>query len=414
MVISLRRLLSGVLLFLLVGSPWITPQEQDASTAAGRRVALFLTVDDSPETSFLTSEQVALLESGLLTVLARNLPGYSFILATPPEDEQYSNRAASLRGDAWVLVTLKRRGESLVNVTVEAMDLFYDDSGASFDYDVRVSGDFRGNTGRYWFPIVGFLEERLLSADYEAMVRFLGVPGTTVAGLEGDTPVVIDEEGEARIRLPFGESFSYRARREGYHDVHAGVTVSAPEVTLELNQRPRGRWSYELFLAGVSYPGAGVSFYPIRARSLLRFDIFTYAVGLVPYASVGGEQGTFFASEPVTHFTLSFLQHIVAPHRRIRPYLGFGGTTRLLHSDGSSRTEPIAPYGLTATVGAEVARGFGAWFFEYTPLFYFVDEPQLWDQQFSQDQIGYLRLGDNALDLLMVRLGYRLTPPGRR
>jgi hypothetical protein len=227
-------------------------------------------------------------------------------------------------------------------------------------------------------------------------------------------PLTIGEDGEATARLAFGESFAYRARRQGYHEVDAAFTVSAPKLTLELGQLPRGRWSYELFLAGMSYPGAGVSFYPVVARTLLRFDIFTYAVGLVPYASVGGEQGTFFASEPVTHLTLSFLQHLLAAHHRVRPYIGVGGTTRLLHSDGTTQPEPIAPYGVTASLGVELPQGYGAWFFEYAPLFYFVDEPQLWNEQFTQGKIGYLRVGDNDLDLLMVRLGYRLTPAGRR
>jgi hypothetical protein len=377
--------------------------------SGNRTVAVFVSV--APPGS-LAGDAIEFLRTGLLTSLSSSLEGYSFIPQSGEEPERRDARAAAAGADAWIAVIL---APEVANVRVElsVRDLYYEDPGTGLIYHIPLTSSFRGNTGGYWFPAVDLVESRLLSPDYEALVSISGSPGTIVTGLS-EAAVVLDGEGKGQTRIPFGETMRFEARAEGFHSVEGTIRATAAELDLLLDQPVRGRLSYDLYLTGFSYPGGGLSFHLTPAWNLIRLDLFTYALGFIPYANVGGERGRLFASEPVSHATVSVLQHLVSPENPIRPYIGIGATARLLHAGGTIRREPIAPYGATALLGAELPRRYGAWFFEYAPLFYFVEEPELWDSQFSRWQPGYVRLGDNVLDVMMIRIGFRFTPPGRK
>ncbi len=372
-----------------------------------RVVAVFVSVEPP---RFLEEDEIEFLRTGLLTSLSSNLEGYSFVLPEDDEPRRRDARAAAAGADAWLSAVLTQVAED-VRVGLVVRDLYYEDPGTEFVYHIPLTSAFRGNTGRYWYPAVDLVESHLLSPGYEALVSISGLPGSIVRGLS-ESAVVLDGEGRGEARIPFGETLRFDADAEGHHPVEGTIRATVPELHLFLNQPVYGRWSYDFFLTGFSYPGVGLSFHIVPAWSLLRLDVFTYALGFIPYADIGGEQGRLFASEPVSHLTLSVLQHLATPGGRIRPYVGIGATTRMLRADGRIEREPIAPYGATAVLGVEFPRRFAAWFFEYAPLLYFVEEPDLWGSQFSRWQPGYVQVGRNVLDVMMVRIGFRLTPPG--
>lgn len=410
----IRRVFRGACLVLIlwgIGVHGVDGETPRARTEE-RTVAVFFGFEGRDSDMVPRADEEELLRSGILTNLAAELRGYSFVLIGNAALDRRDRSAVAAGADAWVSVRLEWR-DTAIDVRVTVKDLYYEDPGTTMVYQIPREDGFRGNTGRYWFPAVSFVESRLLSPEYETLILISGVPGTSVNGL-GEDPFVLGEEGTREVSLPFGETFRYRADARRYHTVEGVLRTASPEARLFLSQPPRGRFSYELFLSGFSYPGVGISHHVVPAWSMVRFDLFTYAFGIIPYADVGGEEGSLFASEPASHVTLWFLQHLLPPGRRLRPYLGVGGTLRMLHAQGSIRKEPIAPYGVTAVIGVEAGRGYGSWFFEYAPLFYLVAEPQLWDDQFSSRQPGYLRIDDNALDLMMVRVGFRWTPPGWR
>jgi hypothetical protein len=377
-----------------------------------RIVAVFFAAGAREGGAAPSTEEADLLRSGVLTSLAAHLNGYSFVPLGDSAPERRDRATVAAGADAWITVSLAWGGES-IDVRVAVKDLYYEDPGSVLVYQIPAGGAFRGNTGSYWFAAVDFVESRLLSSDYETFLEISGAPGTEITGL-GNRPLFLDDRGHLGVYLPFGETFHYRSDAKRYHPIEGDLRTASPEAHVLLNQPPRGRFSYEAFLTGFSYPGAGASFHLVPPWSMVRLDLFTYAFGIIPYAETGGDQGSLVASDPVSHLTAWLLQHVLPPEKRLRFYVGVGGSIRLLHTQGWVRPEPVAPYGATAVLGFEAPRGYGAWFFEYAPLFYFVDEPDLWDEQFSMGQLGYLRIGDNALDLMMVRFGFRLTPPGWR
>ncbi|MFP4430004.1 MAG: hypothetical protein ACLFPV_02005 [Spirochaetaceae bacterium] len=402
-----------LLLFLLGTGSYQALGASPGGTTGGRVVAVFFSVDTEQEVPTTRgTEEANLLRSGLFTSLAANLDGYSFVLLGNTVPERRDGAAVAAGSDAWIAATLAR-GPTTIDVRVTVKDLYYENPGAALEYQIPVGAAFRGNTGRYWFPAVDFVESRLLSSEYETLLVVSGVPGTTITGLGRET-LLIGDNGNLGVHLPFGEVFDYRSDAKGYHPVDGELRTTSPEARLFLSQPPRGRFTYEAFLTGFSYPGAGASIHLVPAWSMVRLDLFTYAFGIVPYAEVGGEEGRLVESDPVSHLTAWLLQHLLPTARRLRPYVGVGGSVRMFHTGGMLRPEPVSPYGATALLGLEAPGGYGAWFFEYAPLFYFVDEPDLWNDQFSSGRLGYLRIGDNALDLMMVRFGFRVTPPGWR
>ncbi len=411
--VNYRVLLTACLILLLSG---YGPHRALGATTGGRSgnrvVAVFFAVDTAEVGPAHGTEEANLLQSGLLTSLAAHFEGYSFVLLGNTAPDRRDRAAVAGGSDAWIAVTLAR-GPMAIDVRVAVKDLYYEDPGTALEYQIPVGAGFRGNTGRYWFPAVDFVESRLLSSDYETLLVVSGVPGTAITGLGRET-LFVDDDGNLGVHLPFGETFHYRTDAKRYHPIEGDLRTTSPEARLFLNQPPRGRFTYEAFLTGFSYPGAGASIHLVPAWSMVRLDLFTYAIGIIPYAEGGGEEGSFVASDPVSHLTAWLLQHLLPPERRVRPYVGVGGSIRMLHTGGIFRPEPVSPYGATVVLGLEAPRGYGAWFFEYAPLFYFVEEPDLWDNQFPSGQLGYVRIGDNALDLMMVRFGFRLTPPGWR
>ena len=138
----------------------------------------------------------------------------------------------------------------------------------------------------------------------------------------------------------------------------------------------------EASLKDLGYPGFDVTRFLSPNLAWLRLGITTYGVGLAlisQSSDQNGSSGSAFTSNPLTNVVFQGGIYLGPDDQLFRFYSGFGCFLRVLHAPGLPlQLEPISWGGFQVTVGTEIGRTpTGRFFFEYTPMFYVVSMPSL-------------------------------------
>lgn len=207
------------------------------------------------------------------------------------------------------------------------------------------------------------------------------VPGTHIHGLT-DTPLLVPETGELRLQLPAPLIYSLEARARLHYPVKQLVLLRETTLELQLEQRPRSAYSWDLGLSEASYPSVEVSRRIAGDYAFIRGGFTSYLLGVSPFAGddrgPAEEDGKIFFSEDMTAFNLQLGSYLHSPYNRFRAYVATGALKRLIHTRHYLGGDPVAPWGLLCTVGVENRPSRRLRFFlEWRPSLYRTEYPEI-------------------------------------
>ncbi|MBN1838202.1 MAG: hypothetical protein JW820_20255, partial [Spirochaetales bacterium] len=198
---------------------------------------------------------------------------------------------------------------------------------------------------------------------------------TRIAGL-GPEPVELGESGDLGMEALLPATFSLRATRLGYAPIEQDFYVEPGVGVLDLGQEKGSRWALSFYLQMMNYPGFDASFYPVRDFHWVKLGFHTYLVGLV---LAEDRDESMLVSYSLSNLNLSTGLYLNASDRLFRFYAGLGVFLRVITArEWAIAIEPIAPWGFYPILGTEISRSERLRFFaEYTPLFYWPTNPEL-------------------------------------
>lgn len=241
---------------------------------------------------------------------------------------------------------------------------------------------------RAWEPAVdafdaafeALVESALAEVRYTA-VTVRAVPGTRIAGL-GSAPRVMPDSGELELQLRSPLVYVARARAPLYYPSERLILVLDDPLEITLDQPQRSAYSYEFGLADAAYPSANVMRRIGGDYLFARAGLTTYLLGVVPFIDDRerrfDDEEQLFISEPFSVLGLQLGSYLHPPYGRARLYLAAGGQWRVIHSRGYWGSDPVAPWGVTATLGVE-NRPSERWrlFIEWQPALYRTEYPEI-------------------------------------
>lgn len=263
-------------------------------------------------------------------------------------------------------------------------------AGAVFRHSYREPPGLLGpRLGRAWEPAADAfdaafdaLEESALAEVRYTAVTVRAVPGTQIEGL-GSTPRVVPESGELALQLRSPLVYTARARAPLHYPGERLILVLDEPLEVSLDQPVRSAYSYELGLADAAYPTLKVMRRIGGDYLFTRAGLTTYLLGVVPMIDdrerrFDGDEEQLFISEPFSVLGLQLGSYLHPPYGRARLYLAAGGQWRVIHTRGYWGSDPVAPWGVTATLGVE-NRPSERWrlFFEWQPALYRTEYPEI-------------------------------------
>jgi hypothetical protein len=425
MVVSQRH--SGGLLLLLLLPAMLFAQEQAAPAPTHR--TLLLHVDQQPGVG-LSDSELFMVSRSLLTALQSSAQEtLTFVespeLAAPAASvpaataDHLTNLAKSVGADAWVWVQLAAEPAAL-RLRVRSFDLF--DRQMTLDLSVGRERSLSVLDLPYekWKDIVPPVLDAYQNAAgaavsrarQTAVVTIRALPGTRI-GARGGPAVTVDQDGFAQLTLASPAEYSLRAVLGGYGTETETLFLTASR-KIDFDQKPSPQWAVEASLKDLGYPGFDLTRFLSPNMAWLRLGITTYGVGLAlvsQSSDQNGSSGTVFTSNPLTNVVFQGGIYLSPDDQLFRFYYGFGCFLRVLHAPGLPvRLEPISWGGFQVTVGTEIGRTpTGRFFFEYTPMFYSVSMPSLFQASLGTDNAppGWIFVSGSAISLLSFRVGYR-------
>jgi hypothetical protein len=321
-----------------------------------------------------------------------------------------SRQAREAACDAWLRVRILRGATVLLEVA------------NSYTGAVLLSQERQLGSGeeprrlalQLWGPPARSIAELELRVERERRVLIRGAPGTELTGL-GDSRITLTD-GEVRRALEYPAVYEVNAFSTRHYAEQVRFFLGEEGADITLDQDERSRFLLGTYAQEAAYPGLELSFLLVPPRLFLRAAAHTYAAGLVPFAGGRDPDGDpqrrhLLVSEPLSQFR--FLAGVYWNDTRglFYAYSALGAAARVLHAEEYTGLEPIAPWGF------ELANGFELqpqrklrFFFEHSPSFIVIEEPELIGDAFSE--IGapepVFVSGNGAyIDILSFRLGIR-------
>jgi hypothetical protein len=411
MVRRTRLAACGVILLALASQLWA--EESTAPEERTRRLLLFFELE--PQANFSQEEELLLYESLLVRlgsasvkVAVKEYPSR----APGASDSERTTLARSLGADSWLRVDLT--GDWLsVGLRVSSYDLIGQATAFAFELRKAIRRGAVDLERDFWDEVTGAVGEYYTQAaanrTVPGEVTFQARPGTRILGA-GPEPLVADEEGVAHAAVQVPTTLSVRATRAGFFPVDGKYYLNRELTTVRLEQAPGARFSLEVYLNNLIFPGFQFSFYPIPGTLYIRSGFTTNMLGLLFTDSGSEPTSSLLISRALNLLDLGVGAYLNDADRDLRAYAGLGAFLRLIGTFAYFGLEPIAPWGLQAALGLEYSRQARRRFYlEFAPLLYFTSRPDLMFASFSPDYslVGYAFLPRGVFHFLNLRLGFR-------
>jgi hypothetical protein len=407
---GMKRRNPAICLFLIVASCLVA---QDAATGVPVLPRILLCTARPAGSQFTQGDAVMISRSLLqrLQEAAKELVPVEYSPDTNGQSiEQLGSTARTSGTDGWIQVTLSG-GWNAVRFAIRGYDL---SSGAVVLEITRERSGWGSPAGLVregWDDVVQavagkfHMPQRPAIADASVPLARLTVnalPGSTLTGL-GKNPVRIESEGSASMELPAFQEYVLRTSLAGFIPVTQRFFLSTDR-QIAVEQSRESQWGLQVALLDGRAPGADVTM-AFPAQSLfLRLGFSTYVAALTL------SDTDIFVSQPLTNLHLQAGWYMSAPDRFARFYLGLGGFLRIVHASGSPLTlDAISPFGLHATVGAELSVfSKGRIYLEYTPTIFQTDMPDVFHAALGQDiGPGWIFGKREVMNLVSFSFGYR-------
>ncbi len=236
-----------------------------------------------------------------------------------------------------------------------------------------------------------------------ATLTVSAVPGSTIAGLDGD-PVTVGESGTAALRVRSPATYELVASRPGYLPLRERVYVETDR-ELSLRQERAPRFGVDAGLASMSYPSLQVTGFAVPGWLFARLGVMSYLGGL----AFTSEQ--VFWTEPLSTAWVQLGTYAVLPPQSvIRAYLASGAFIRVVHPAGTTPSiDALAPWGVQVVVGVEGSPWPRSRFFlEWSPTEYVTKYPDLFAAILGDATPPSMQFTPSAvLDFGAMRLGWR-------
>ena len=339
----------------------------------------------------LSAAEFAALRQSAVATLAARRPSARLLpedVTHPAGSESADPRSLALERDAvgWLELSVVDDGST---TEIEIAGYAVAAPASIFHHSYREPPGLAGpRLRRAWDPAAdafdaGFealVESALAEVRYTA-VTVRAVPGTRIDGL-GSAARVIPESGELQLQLRSPLVYAARARAPLHYPSERLILVLDDPLEVALDQPQRSAYSYELGLADFAYPTLKAMRRIGGDYLFARGGLTTYLLGIVPFIDDRerrlDDEEQLFISEPFSVLGLQLGSYLQPPHGRARLYLAAGGQWRVIHTRGYWGSDPVAPWGLTATLGVE-NRPSERWrlFLEWQPALYRTEYPEV-------------------------------------
>lgn len=237
-----------------------------------------------------------------------------------------------------------------------------------------------------------------------ATLTLRAVPGTVVAGLDGD-PRIVGEDGILKELVRSPATYQLKATHPEQLPVETTIYLEQDR-NITLPQHALARWSVDAGLYGMSFPHVEGSWFLVPGWLYARAGLMTYLAGF----AFGHE--TMFWSEPLTTLSARVGTYAFFPQESwFRTYVGAGAVLRIAHpfSGPLVYLDQAAPWGFQLTLGIEVSPWPQSKFFlEWLPTEYPTRYPDLFVGSLPEDAgRRFILLPYAVMDMGSFRLGWR-------
>jgi hypothetical protein len=400
----------GLLLLLL--APLLSAQDEGLTESVPRRI--MLATSRVPDAAFSNEETIMIARS-----LFRRLSAASdeiVAVEAPPDaplgsDAELQAAAVSVAADSWIRVTLSGSWASM-RLHLRAAGLLPGDAAIA-DWTVVREGlsSARDLAQERWDDATRPIAERFhlvevpVAAPTSQRMARLTVrarAGTKVSGF-GDGQLLIGEEGTATREVPVPREYTLTAALDGAYPQEMRLFVSADREA-GFTQTPVSRWTIEAGLLDLGFPLLAVSFSVLPSQVFVKAGITTYALGLAFSKEAP------FTSAPLTNIEAELGAALFPDAPFFHVTVGFGGLLRIVHAAGIfAGIDPLAPFALHVTMGAELAFSARDWLFiEWLPTVYFTEFPEAFRAALGTGTSeGWVFAARSALNARSFRVGYR-------
>jgi len=418
----MKKLLACLFSALLFMTPALLhAQDQTAPSAApaapvdkAPRRLLFVMEKGGLFSSY-TDNELIILKRSFLTALSdvddAPVPIDYSLKSFPGSTEDRSKVAREAGADCWLVVKISGRGSPTISVV--SYDLLYNiktlDFSATRHEDFSMLDVYRERwddvipqVAKAYPPIVSHAYTRGPPGPVTLTIH--AVAGTSITGLS-PKPLRVGQAGTVTIDLPSPAPYSLRATASGYvpnaMDFYLNGQTDLPITQL------RSPW---LKLDGAFqdglFPGFSANFSIPSQRFFGRLEVTTYRVGIAV------NQNQFFASLPLTTYSLILGMYLTPEEKETRWYAGVGALLRVSWPGGASLVvDNLLPFGIRMVGGCDFPL-FGRMrsFVEWTPTVYYNPQPALFAAYFGNNNAGplsYTSVPPFALGLFEIRFGLR-------
>jgi len=409
-----RRALAAACLMLLL-SPVLRLSSEEPVTPEERMRRLLLFFELAPGASFGQEEQLLLYES--LLVRLGSASRRVAIKEYPPRaptasDAQRTALARTLGADSWLRVSLAGNWRSVV-LRAGSYDLIGQATAFSFELRKPMRRGAVDLERDFWDEVTAavaeYYSEAAANRTVPGEVVFKARPGTRILGA-GPEALRADSDGVARAEVQVPVTLSVRATRPGFFPVEGKYFLSRAQNTVPLDMNRGARFAFDVYLNNLIFPGFQFSYFLIPGLLYARTGFTTNIVGLL-FSDSGSEgESGLLISRPLNQLDLGLGVYLNDEDRDLRAYAGLGAFARLLTTLSYLGLEPIAPWGLQASLGIEYSRHPRRRFYlELAPMLLFTSRPDLVFASFAPDYslVGYTFLPWGVFEFLNLRLGFR-------
>jgi hypothetical protein len=399
---------------LLAAAPLLDGQDQAPQPPR----KLLLHVEQAGGTGYSQNELLMISRSIMLTL--QNAVGNVTVIESPDgqlpaSGSRINELAQAAKADCWLWIGLSNKGKG-TSVRVRSFDI--PTSEQTFDQalgrDARisildlpyekwrdiaslVSQNYGPGAGRHSAQLAPSAAQPQPAASDAAVLTIHALPGTVISDGNGASATT-GTDGTVQLRLPAPAEYSLRATLTDYHEVKEDLFLSSDR-TIDVAQRPLSRWALDFSMQDIESPGVDLSRFIVPNFLFVRLGFTTRLIGLAL------TNDAVFSNEPLTTFALQGGIYFRPEDVLFRFYGALGGFLRVHSPD----LDPLAPAGVQISLGAEIgAAEHGGFFFEWEPAFYFAPEPGFQNSFGNNGMAGWFFPSWGALNILTVRIGYRL------
>jgi hypothetical protein len=404
---------------LLAAAPFLDAQDQAPQVPR----KLLLHVEQAGGTGYSQNELLMISRSIMLSL--QNAVGNIIVIESPDgqlpaSGSRINELAQAAKADCWLWIGLSNRGKG-TSVRVRSFDI--STSEQTFDQalgrDARISvldlpyekwRDIASLISQRYAPGAGMHSAQLAPPDAQAqsapsgaaVLTIHALPGTVISEDGIGASATTGTDGTAQLRLPAPAEYSLRATLTNYHEAKEDLFLSSDR-TIDIVQHLISRWALDFSMQDIESPGIDLSRFIVPNFLFVKLGFTTRLIGLAL------TNDAVFLNEPLTTFALQGGIYFRPEDVLFRFYGALGGFLRVRNPVQAAYLDPLAPAGVQISLGAEIgAARHGGFFFEWEPTFYFALEPDFQNSFGNNGTAGWFFPSWGALDILTVRIGYRL------